>query len=259
MPPKTERFEVRFELSMLERIDNWASRQPDRPTRSDALRRLVKRGLETKIDNGDRLVIMMLRDIQKALKLKHTEIDPDFVAEAIWGGHYWALDWQYPGLFHEHFDRREAVHEVVNTLDMWSLIENSYENFSADDKKRVEARVGTSGRNPRFPGFDGNYETEYMSIAQFLVEKMDRFQSFKGRDFNSHHPEVDHSRRMTLELELNARVTRGSTSPQRRPSHQAAESAAARRGVYGRTAQTAAPVDDDGTEPRWLATECFDP
>jgi len=201
MPPKTERFEVRFEPSMLQRIDQWAARQPDSPTRSDAVRRLVERALETKIDDGDRLLIMMLRDIQKSLKIKGGEIDSDFVAEAIWGGHYWALDWQYTGLFHDHFDSREAVSEVVNTLDMWWFIENAYERFSAEDKKRIETEVGPLGKNPRFSGYDGNYETEYMSIARFLVEKMGRFESFKGRDFNSHYPVVERSRRMTAEFE----------------------------------------------------------
>jgi len=121
MPPKTERFEVRLELSTIERIDNWASRQRDRPTRSDAVRRLVERALETRVDDSDRLVIMMLRDIQKALKIKNTEIDPDFVADAIMGGHYWALDWQYTGLFHNHVDNRQVLHNVVDFLDMWSF------------------------------------------------------------------------------------------------------------------------------------------
>ena len=201
MPPKTERFEVRFEPSMLERIDQWAARQPDSPTRSDAVRRLVERALETKIDDGDRLLIMMLRDIQKSLKIKGGEIDSDFVAEAIWGGHYWALDWQYTGLFHDHFDRREAVNEVFNTLDMWFFIENAYRKLSAADKKRLATEVEYGGTDPKFLGFDGNNETEYMSIASFLVEKMGRFSYFKGRDFNSHMPMVGRYSRMSARFE----------------------------------------------------------
>jgi len=201
MPPKTERFEVRFEPNMLERIDNWASRQSDRPTRSDAVRWLVERGLETKIDDGDRLVIMMLRDIQKALKLKHTDIDPEFVAEAIYGGHYWALDWQYSGLFHDHVDSREVLHEVVDILDMWSFLEEGYEALSAPEVARVEKDADPFGSHVKFTGFDGNHETERMSIARFLVEKMDRFTRFKGRDMNSHHPTIHAYARMFMVFE----------------------------------------------------------
>jgi uncharacterized protein len=81
---------------------------------------------------------------------------------------------------------------------MWLFIETAYEKFSAADKKRVEAEVGPLGKNPQFTGFDGNYETEYMGIAGFLVEKMDRFEHFKGRDFNSHVPVVDRSKQMIV-------------------------------------------------------------
>jgi uncharacterized protein YfbU (UPF0304 family) len=178
------------------RIDNWASRQPDRPTRSDALRRLVERALETRIDDGDRLVIMMLGDIQKALKIKNPEIDPDFVADAIMGGHYWALDWKYTGLFHDHVDSRQVLHEVVDVLDMWSFLEEGYEALNAADTARVEKEADPFGKHVKFTGFDGNNETEHMGIALFLVEKMERFTRFKARDMNSHHPSIDTYARM---------------------------------------------------------------
>lgn len=45
MPPKTERFEMRLELEMIERIDNWRRKQSDLPTRAEAIRRLVDFGL----------------------------------------------------------------------------------------------------------------------------------------------------------------------------------------------------------------------
>lgn len=44
------------------------------------------------------------------------------------------------------------------------------------------------GYLPKFAGFDGNNETSLMSIASFIVEKMDRFPRFKKHDFNSHAP-----------------------------------------------------------------------
>ena len=52
-----------------------------------------------------------------------------------------------------------------------------------------------------FSGFDGNYESEYMGIARFLVEKMGRFESFNGRSFNSHIPMVGRYSAMTTAFE----------------------------------------------------------
>ena len=46
------------------------------------------------------------------------------------------------------------------------------------------------------PGFDGNNESSHISAARFLVDSLDRFQHFKGRDFNAHMPTLDGHRRM---------------------------------------------------------------
>lgn len=47
MPPKTERFELRLDVETIEQLDDWRREQPDNPTRSEAVRRLVEIGLET--------------------------------------------------------------------------------------------------------------------------------------------------------------------------------------------------------------------
>jgi hypothetical protein len=47
MTPKTERFELRLGAENIERLDEWRRDQPDNPTRSEAMRRLVEIGLET--------------------------------------------------------------------------------------------------------------------------------------------------------------------------------------------------------------------
>jgi uncharacterized protein YfbU (UPF0304 family) len=117
-----------------------------------------------------------------------TEIDPDFIADAILGGHYWALDWQYSGLFHEHVDSREVVHKVVDILDMWSFLEEGYEALSGAEKAVVAKNADSFGSHVTFLGFDGNNEGEYGSIA--------RFQRFKGRDLNTHMPIVERYQRM---------------------------------------------------------------
>ena len=198
----TGRFEMRLGQSVLENVDTWRSRQNDIPSRSEAVRRLVELGLgatggdgQIKIGDGEKLILIMLCQLFKQLKLK-SEIDPEFVEAAIHGGHYWGLKWQYPGIFHGYEDEKRVVSEVVDVLDMWSFLESGFGKLSKKDKDRVVAEAEPFGKHVIFAGFDGNNESEYMGVARFLIEQLDRFSDFKGRDLNAHMPTVDAHRRM---------------------------------------------------------------
>jgi uncharacterized protein YfbU (UPF0304 family) len=197
----TERFEMRFDQGTLDAIDAWRSRQDDLPSRAEAIRRLVNTGLapssdkpEIKITDGEKLILGLLGEMHTHLKVKG-ELDPGFIMDAIYGGHYWGLDWKYSGLFHRHEDGARNVSEVVDILDMWSFIEDSYAALSAQEKARVEQEAEPFGKDPRFRGFDGNNETEHMGIAYFLIRKLERFSSFEGRDLNAHMPSLNMHRR----------------------------------------------------------------
>ena len=198
---KAERLELRLDDGLVERIDTWMNETGQASSRSDAVRQLVDIGLGTvtgksiHLTDGDKLNFMMLRDIMKHLKIKDTEFDVDFVAETIYGGHYWAPTWEMQGLFHKDADRPADVDLVVNTLDMWDFIEGCIEKLTPEETERLKA--ANRGHLPKFAGFDGNNETSLMIIARFIVEKMDRFSRFKKRDFNSHAPTAARYRRMT--------------------------------------------------------------
>jgi uncharacterized protein YfbU (UPF0304 family) len=200
MPPKSERFEMRLDPILLDRLDQWAA-ENGRITRTEAVRDLILLGLDRShrhsvhFSDGEKLIIAMLADLGKDRSKR--EIDTDDVMGAIYGGHLWALKWEMQGLFHDHVDAPGAVSLVVDTLDMWSFIEEAVEAFSAAERKKLSAELGPIGRDPRFLGFDGNNESEYMGIASHLVNKMNRFTRFKGRDLNSHMPLVGRYARMT--------------------------------------------------------------
>lgn len=202
----TERFEMRLGPSVLEGVDAWRARQDDLPSRAEAVRRLVEAGLERTgekritLGNGEKLILMMLCQIFKHLNLKD-EIDPTFLEEVIYGGHYWALDWKYPGLFHSHEDSATAVSEVVDILDMWSFLERGFGALSKADKERVAAEAKPFGEHVVFTGFDGNGEGEYIGVARVLINELGRFTGFKGRDLNAHMHSVDAHRRMVLVFE----------------------------------------------------------
>lgn len=201
MQAKSERFEMRLDQGVLDKVDAWRGRQDDLPSRAEAMRRLMETGLgasdpgRLRFSDGDKLILWMLSDLHKALKVKG-EIDADFVTSALVGGHYWALRWQYGGIFPEHEDDDRSVNEVVDILDMWSFMESAYAKLSDADKDRLKVEAEPFGNCVVFSGFDGNNEVEHLSIAKFLIEKMDRFSSFKGRGLNSHSHSLTKYRRM---------------------------------------------------------------
>ena len=207
MQAKTERFEMRLDQDTLDRVDGWRGRQKDLPSRAEAMRRLIESGLgiaggnAPRFSDGERLILSMLRDIGRHLKIEDGVVDPEFVSQALYGGHNWALRWQYQGLFHDHVDSDRSVSEVVDTLDMWFFIESGHAKLSKKDKERVKTEAEPFGTHVVFPGFDGNYESEHLGIARFLIEKMDRFSLFKGRELNSHVPLLDPYRRMVAVFE----------------------------------------------------------
>lgn len=203
---KTERFEMRLDRETLDRVDAWRSEQQDLPSRAEAVRQLVGVGLtvrgkgDFRISSGEMLILMMMRDLYKHLGVEG-EIDPDFVEKTIGGGHYWGLGWNYSGLFHGHVDNQQVVDDVVNMLDMWEFIEIGYANLSDNEKSVVEEEVASRGKAVMFPGFDANNESEHYFIARYLINDLDRFQKFKGRELNSHFPHMETYRRMWQEFE----------------------------------------------------------
>jgi hypothetical protein len=48
MDDKAERFEMRVTSAFLRAVDNWRRKQEDLPSRAEAIRRLVERGLSSK-------------------------------------------------------------------------------------------------------------------------------------------------------------------------------------------------------------------
>lgn len=212
MAPKYERFELRIDEAQLARVDTWAAEQGDRPPRAEAVRRLLDLGLaagskgSVRFSDGEKMVILMMADLYKQLGIKDADTSPRFLAEVIYGGHYWAPKWDMQGVFHDHVDDPADLKHVVDVLDMWSFIEEAYERFTPAEREKIATDVGPLGEHVSFHGFDGNNESSQLSIARFLIEHMGRFERFKGRDLDSHHPTEQRYRRM-IQLFEPIRVT----------------------------------------------------
>jgi uncharacterized protein len=205
---KTERFEMRFDTEMLERIDEWRSCQSDLPSRAESIRRLIEKGLYSasnqniELSAGDRLILHMLCELSDKVetnaeykKFPHHD-SSRIVGSALYDGHLWALKMEFSNLFHDGECNPKTVSEVIDILDMWSYMEMSYAHLTDQEKAKVAEEAAPFGNPVKFHGFDGNYEAEYYSITHCLVDDMDRFQFLKGRDINSHVPLVDRYRTM---------------------------------------------------------------
>lgn len=202
MLPKSERFEMRLDEDTLARVDRWRGEQPELPSRAEAMRRLVEGGLAKSsgstatFTDGEKLLILMMRDLSKHLKLTDGDTDPEFLSKVIYGGHYWAPVWQLPGVFHGHADDPRDLRLTLDVLDMWDCIERGYGKLSKKDRDRIEKEAAPFGKHVRFLGFDGNNEAPLLGIALFLVNDMERFSRFKGRDLNAHMPTIAANTRM---------------------------------------------------------------
>jgi uncharacterized protein YfbU (UPF0304 family) len=89
------------------------------------------------------------------------------------------------------------VRQVSEIVNLWRYLVWSYESFDAADRKKVLAGAGVFG--VAFPGFDGNNESQQLSIARFMVERMDMFTELQVT--NSHMPTLGRYRRMLEEFE----------------------------------------------------------
>ena len=151
-----------------------------------------------KLTNPEKLILIMLSEIYKKLDIQDG-IDPKFVESAIYSDNTWGFEWKYSGVFSSATEPTPPeVTEVLNYLDMWRSIEFAYSCLDEEGKKELAAKVGSPfGKNPEFRGFDGNNEAEYIGITRFLVNDLDRFAEFKGREgLNSHMSVLGMYRRM---------------------------------------------------------------
>ena len=196
-PALSERFEMKIDRDLLERLDQWRQSCPQPLSRAKAIRHLIESGLDRgdpgqslQLSGGETLTAVMLASLMKHLHIKD-DIDPELVLKAIQGGHYWMFPRELRGIFHGHADAPDSVELVVQVLDMWTFIEEALDALAPDAQQRVAEAAGMFGADLKFPGFDGNREAEHLQIARFLVFDLKQF----GR-FGAAHDNLDAHRPM---------------------------------------------------------------
>jgi uncharacterized protein YfbU (UPF0304 family) len=147
-----------------------------------------------KFSDGEKLIAIMLADIIQANDLD-SEVDPDFVKDAITSDHLWALRWEYSGIFHEAEDDPEMVRETADILTMCRVLENSIDELEPADLAKIPER-----ERKVFVGFDGNHD-DHFGVASMFIAKMGMWEEFKGRGLNSHRTILPRYRRMLAAYE----------------------------------------------------------
>lgn len=137
------------------------------------------------LTNPEKLILMMLAKIHEKLEI-NDGIDTKLLQNAIFTDNTWALSWEMPGIIGDSDEPTpKNVTDVVDILDMWSFIEEACESFGDEDIEKIRNEADTFGNCTKFVGFDANHDSKYLNIARFLIDDMNRFTRFKGRELNS--------------------------------------------------------------------------
>lgn len=145
------------------------------------------------LSKGERLIIAMMCDLFEHLEVR-SDFSPSFIREAISGGHYWALDWEY-GNFAGEAVSEEDVRETGNIMDMFDMLQQSFDDMPEEAKVEVRSSGQFAEIYLKFRGFDRK-EGRHWGVADMLVNKMDRFRRYQKMDLDSHSPVIDHYLRM---------------------------------------------------------------
>lgn len=148
-----------------------------------------------KLTDGEKLIALMLADLHDHLDIDG-DIDFSFVRNAIYNDNLWSIPFKYSTIQGDEFELPEDVKEVLNIMDMWRFIEYHYSQLNTNEKEELAKLAHPFGKSPKFSGFDGNEEPEFLSIAECIVDEHGRFAEFKDRDLNSHAPRIGTYRRM---------------------------------------------------------------
>ncbi|MGE6304231.1 YfbU family protein [Serratia liquefaciens] len=134
---------------------------------------------------AEKLQLLMLCDIYKKLNIEGG-FNPDIISGAISSGNLWAIDVEYSMLIGDEVS--DNVREnVVSALNCYRYISASLNNLHVTDKDELvtEFKLHIHDKQVQFPGYDGNNEGEYSSVARMFGE-LGRFSEQVEIDKNSH-------------------------------------------------------------------------
>lgn len=160
-----------------------------------------------KVSPVEKLILVMLSDLHQKAGVKDS-VDPSLVSRAVINNDLWVVDWAHSDLS-LGIETPENVRFVVDVLDMFQFLAEGYQALDDEGREQVKDEDPHVESFIQFPGFDGNNECEYLSIASYLVDDLDRFQSLKAAAAkNSHCPMVEtYQRMLSVFIPIRARLS----------------------------------------------------
>ncbi|MCJ1959900.1 YfbU family protein [Novosphingobium mangrovi (ex Hu et al. 2023)] len=131
------------------------------------------------ISDGERLIAYMLAELMEKSG-EQFDIDPAFIKSALANQDEWAIEWKCPGIFGGDPTEQEVIDETCKILTMWRVIDNSIDQIPEEQLPELPDEYLR-----QFEGFDLNNDPHY-SVAEVLIEQLDRFQERAGMGLNSH-------------------------------------------------------------------------
>lgn len=197
---KTERFEMRLDAEFANDIDSWRDANMVGVSRAHAVRELIRLGLNSatnasqlRFSDGEKTLIKLVGELSRYIGAPSDKID--VLLEGFSSGNHWAVDMEMGYLYNSASTSPEDVPFVLSVLEMWDIFERAFESFSEEDQALVladepgEQELRKKGKQPEsreiiFHGFCATTESDLVNIATFLIEKMNRFPRFKGRNLS---------------------------------------------------------------------------
>ena len=141
-----------------------------------------------KLSDSEKLILTFLSDISLHLDIDETEsgISPRVVTNAISSENEWALLLEYDNLFNFDSKLPDYIKELLGILDMWAVVEYSYENLSKEDKDKVRSQI--SDNQVGFRGFNKEKEYKYFKAVKFIGEYINGKYKFLGDRYKNESP-----------------------------------------------------------------------
>lgn len=134
-----------------------------------------------RLSDGEKLILVMLANVCERFNIEG-EIEPEFIRNAVAGGHSWALKSEYAGLFTPE-DDPAIVEETQQILTMWRGIDAAVNQMSPAKRERLKKDCYPFAIV--FTGFDGNHD-QHTRVARYMIEKLGWYEERRGGPINSH-------------------------------------------------------------------------
>ncbi|MEX2953595.1 YfbU family protein [Serratia fonticola] len=135
---------------------------------------------------AEKLQILMLTEIFRKLNIENS-FNPDIIDIAVTTDNTWILGWECDALQTDEGTPPDVIW-VADVLTMYNDLLFSYKKLNPDEIKKLEDELEHfhGEQTFTFPGFDGNNEGRFMTIAD-LFKRANRFTNMDITK-NSHMP-----------------------------------------------------------------------